>query len=161
MSAPARDNILKHAAVAFAIALAGYVFFFACDARLRTRRGPWVVEFSGYTNQQPLLTINQPRLNIRNVRILIEGETFTNAPGVKAFDNPGDLAVPFGRVRFHDLTYLPGTITLDVFGHEIELIPRALFLNTKEQAWSNDQLIVLSVTNKIPGLKDRDRKGRR
>lgn len=161
MSAPARDNILKHAAVAFVLALAGYVFFFACDARLRTRRGPWVVEFRSSTNQQPLLIINHPRLNIRNVSILIEGESFTNTPGVKAFDNPADLSVPFGRVRFHDLTYLPGTITLDVYGHEIEMIPRALFVNTKEEPWRNDQLRVLTPTNKIPGLKDRDRKGRR
>jgi len=64
-------------------------------------------------------------------------------------------------VRFHDLTNLPGTITLDLHGHEIEMLPRTLFINTKEVAWSNNALFILAPTNKIPGLKDRDYKGRR
>lgn len=161
MKAPGKDNIIKHAAQAFLIALIGYGFFFACDSRLRTRRGSWVVEFRSTTNQQPILIINEPKLGIRNVGILFVDEKFTNGPAVKSFETPTDLQVPFGRVRFHDLTYLPGTITLDVYGHEIEMLPRTLFLNLKEVPWKNDQLHVLTPTNKIPGLKDRDRKGRR
>lgn len=155
-----KDNILKHAAIAFVIALVGYVGFYSCDAHLRTRKGPWVVDFVS-TNGEPLLVINQPALGIQNVRVLLQGEKATNAPGTVRFEHPKRLGVPYGRVRFHDLTYLPGTVTLDLYGHEIELLPRTLFLNTKEVPWQNDALFVLTPTNKIPGLKDRDRKGRR
>jgi hypothetical protein len=160
-SAPKEDNILKHAAFAFVIALVGYVIFYSCDAHLRTRKGPWIVEFQSNTNGEPLLVINQPQLDIHGVRILLQGEKATNAPGVVRFESPAQLHPPYGRVRFHDLTYLPGTITLDLYGHEIEMLPRALFLNTKEMSWTNDALFVLAPTNKIPGLKDRDYKGRR
>jgi hypothetical protein len=159
-NAPPKDNILKHAAFAFLIALLGYVLFYSCDARLRTRKGPWRVSFEASTNGEPLLIIDEPALNI-HTQVLLAGEKATNTPGVVEFKDPRFLQVPFGRVRFHDLTYLPGTVTLDVYGHEVELLPRTLVLNTKEVGWTNDITYVLSPTNKIPGLKDRDYKGRR
>jgi hypothetical protein len=155
-----KDHIFRHAAIAFVFAVIGYVGFFSCDSHLRTRKGPWVVDFQS-TNGEPLLVINQPALGIQNVRVLLQGEKATNAGGVVRFEHPKRLGTPYGRVRFHDLTYLPGTITLDLYGHEIELLPRALFLNTKEIAWQSDSFFALAPTNKIPGLKDRDRKGRR
>ena len=158
-----KDHILKHAAIAFVIALVGYIGFYSCDAHLRTRKGPWIVDYSS-TNGEPLLVINQPALGIQNVRVWLQGESPTNAPGgvsVVRFESPQRLAVPYGRVRFHDLTYLPGTVTLDLYGHEIEMLPRTLVLNTKEVPWQSGATFVLTPTNKIPGLKDRDRKGRR
>jgi hypothetical protein len=158
-NAPPKDNILKHAAFAFIIALVGYVFFYSCDARLRTRKGAWMVRFEANTNGEPVLVILQPWHKI-NTQILLRGEQATNTPGVVEFKDPKHLETPFGRVRFHDLTYLPGTVTLDVYGHEVELLPRTLVLNTKEVGWTNGSY-VLTPTNKIPGLKDRDRKGRR
>jgi hypothetical protein len=158
---PRNDNIFKHAALAFVIALAGYVLFYSCDARLRTRKGPWVVDFSATTNNEPLLVINQPALGIQNVRIQLSGEQVTNTQMGVRFDRPKGIELPYGRIRFHDLTYLPGTITLDLFGHEVEMLPRAMFINTRERPWQSESMIVLSPTNKIPGLKDRDRKGRR
>lgn len=166
MNAPApekSENVFKHAAIAFAIALVGYILFYSCDARLRSRHGPWIVDFLATTNQEPLLIINEPGLGIHDVKILLTGEKLTNGTptGTFRFYSPTNLSLPYGRVRFHDLTYLPGTITLDMFGHEIEMLPRTLFINTKEVPWQNDITHVLSPTNKIPGLKDRDRKGRR
>jgi len=159
-SSPPRDNILKHAVFAFLIALVGYVFFYSCDAHLRTHKGPWIVDFQASTNGEPLLVIDQPFLKI-HTQILLAGEKATNTPGVVEFKDPQHLQTPFGRVRFHDLTYLPGTITLDLYGHEVELLPRTLVLNTKEIAWTNGITYVLTPTDKIPGLKDRDYKGRR
>lgn len=161
MSEPPRDNIFKHAAIAFVLAVVGYIGFYSCDAHLRTHKGPWVVDFLETTNHEPLLVINQPALGIQNVRIQLAGETVTNTQAGVRFEKPYELALPYGRVRFHDLTYLPGTITLDLFGHEVEMLPRTLFINTKERPWQNDCYIYLYPTNKIPGLKDRDRKGRR
>lgn len=159
-SSPPKDNILKHAGFAFLIALLGYILFYSCDAHLRTRKGPWIVNFQASTNGEPLLVVDQAFLKI-HTQILLTGEKATNTPGVVEFKDPQHLQTPFGRVRFHDLTYLPGTITLDVYGHEVELLPRTLVLNTKEAGWTNGTTYVLTPTNKIPGLKDRDYKGRR
>lgn len=161
MSDAPKENIWRHVGIAFVAALVIYVTMFACDSRMRTKKGPWRVDFQVTSNREPLLVINQPGLNIENVRIHIVGEVATNTQNGVTFEHPARLGTPYGRVRFHDLTYLPGTITLDVYGHEIELLPRALFINTQEIGWQNGALHVLTPTNKIPGLKDRDRKGRR
>jgi hypothetical protein len=158
--APPKDNILKHAAIAFVIALVGYITFYSCDAHLRQRKGPWIVDFQASTNGEPLLIVDQPFLKIHS-RILLAGEKASNTLGIVTFVTPQNLSTPFGRVRFHDLTYLPGTVTLDVYGHEVELLPRTLVLNTKEVAWTNGATYVLTPADKIPGLKDRDYKGRR
>lgn len=155
-----KDSFARHAAIAFACALVVYAIFFAIDTHLRTRKGPWEVNFTATTNNEPVLVINHAKLGIENVRIHLQGETATNK-GPFTFASAARLNIPYGRVRFHDLTYLPGTVTLDLFGHEVEFLPRALFLNTKEIRWQNNTTFTLAPTNKIPGLKDRDRKGRR
>jgi hypothetical protein len=157
---PPKENIFKHAAIAFVIALLGYVGFYACDAHVRSRKGPWMVRFDATTNGEPLLFIQQPRLNI-STHVLLEGEKATNAPGEVLFTDMRHLDTPYGRVRFHDLTYLPGTIVLDVYGHEIQMMPRTLTLDLKEVGWQNGVTNTLTPTNKIPGLKDRDTRGRR
>ena len=36
---------------------------------------------------------------------------------------------------FQDPTFLPGTVTLRQFGHEIELLPRVLIIDKKEIPW--------------------------
>jgi len=46
-----------------------------------------------------------------------------------------------------DLTFLPGTLTFDCFGHEIELIPRTLFINKTKYPWRPAMTIALSRTN--------------
>ena len=56
------------------------------------------------------------------------------------------LKVPFGQWFYADLTYLPGTVTYNLFSedangssrglrHEIELLPRALVINRKLHPW--------------------------
>ena len=58
-------------------------------------------------------------------------------------------------------TALPGVITLDLFGHEIELLPRVLIVNKKEVPWQSGLSLVLSPTNKpaIPPKPPTPRKG--
>ncbi|MDX1950991.1 MAG: hypothetical protein SFY81_02340 [Verrucomicrobiota bacterium] len=153
--------MLKHFTGVFLGALVLYVLLFSCDAHLRSRKGPWEVTFQTNNFGNPALLVNQHSLGVTNLQIILEGETATNQlPQTIQFTNPR-LQPPFGRVRFHDLTYLPGTLTFDLYGHEVELLPRALFLNLKEFQWGNSNFYVLKQTDKIPGLKDRDRKGRR
>lgn len=147
------DGIFKHALAAFVIALILYAGFFSLDQHLRTTKGPWHVTFTVESSGAPSIVINQPRLNITNLKIIFAGETATNPPGVVVFDIPQKPA-PFGKVKFEDLTYLPGTVTFDFFGHEVELLPRTLYINRKEHVWKSGETITLFTTNKPAALPE-------
>src|SRR5438128_9192391 len=141
------------------LALAIYISGFKLDQHLRTRHGPWQVEFTTGADGEPVLLVNQPKLHIASLKIVFAGERATNAPGSVIFDFP-QKPVPFGRVKFEDLTYLPGTVTFDLFGHEIELIPRTLYINRKPHPWQSNTTITLSVADKPATLPEPDLKKR-
>ncbi len=135
------------------LALALYFGGFAFDQHLRTRRGPWEVTFIRGPSGAPAILVNQPKLKIANLKIVFAGETLTNAPGMVLFDVP-QKPVPFGKVKFEDLTYLPGTVTFDFFGHEIELLPRTLYINRKSHPWTSNGTITLSRADKPASLTE-------
>jgi len=141
------SGLWKPVLVGLLLALAIYVGGFSFDQYLRNRRGPWEVSFTAGSSAAPAIIVNQPKLNIANLKIVFQGESVTNSPGVVAFDVPGK-PVPFGRVKFEDLTYLPGTVTLEVFGHEIELLPRTLYINRRSHPWTSNQTITLTAADK-------------
>jgi len=60
--------------------------------------------------------------------------------------------VPFGTCVFMDTTFLPGTVTLRLYGHEIELLPRVLVIDQQEHPWISDSTITLhpATTNAVP-----------
>ena len=58
--------------------------------------------------------------------------------------------VPFGKCVFMDTTFLPGTVTFELFGHEIELLPRVLIIDRQEHRWQSDAVIVLSRLQPAP-----------
>jgi hypothetical protein len=121
------------------------------------------VTFTQNSAGAPTLIIAQPRLSITNVRIIFPSETLpvTNTAGAFAFDDAGTnhqspratllfaqprpvpYEVPFGKCVFMDTTFLPGTITFDLFGHEIELLPRALIIDREEHRWRPEATIPL------------------
>ncbi len=129
------SRILPHFVGALILALAVYAGAFWLDQHLRTRRGPWEVTFDRMPDGTPAISIRQQQLGIREVRIQFPGETTATEPASIRFDAPG-LAVPWGRLKYDDLTYLPGVVTLELFGHEIELLPRTLYLNRRAIAWN-------------------------
>ena len=143
-------GIAKHLFLAFSAALALYVVGYSLDAHLRTHKGPWAVSFAASTNGTPTLTLTQEKLGVTNLKITFPGEhvVLTNATLVR-FDAPAK-AVPFGECIFDDLMYLPGTVTLQVFGHEIELLPRTLIVNKQERPWKSDVTIELTAAEKLP-----------
>jgi hypothetical protein len=146
-------GIGKHIFGALLLAVVIYAGGFAFDQHLRTRRGPWHVEFTRDPSGDPAIIVNQQKLNIANLKIVFAGETTTNSPGIVAFDFP-EKPVPFGKVKFEDLTYLPGTVTFDLFGHEIELIPRTLYINRKSRSWKSGETITLSAADKPASLPE-------
>ena len=137
-----KDNPARHFIATFLIAVVIYLVAYGWIQHRRNRKGPWEVTFSTGSQNAPVLIINQPALGIRNFQILFSGEKMPSASGVPAekivFDQPKPVPfdAPFGKCIFMDLTFFPGTVTFsNVFGHEIELLPRVLIIDYKEHPW--------------------------
>jgi len=147
------SGIGRHILIALAVAVAIYATGFAFDQHLRSRRGPWQVTFTAEASGDAAIIVNQPRLNITNLKIVFVGEKMAQPAATVAFDAP-QRPVPVGRVKFEDLTYLPGTVTLDVYGHEIELLPRTLYINRKAHPWKSNETIKLTPADKPASLPE-------
>ncbi len=137
----------KTVALLFAAVLGIYLVLFFWIERSRTTKGPWEADFQTSTNGDVVLVVSQPHLKIINARIVVHGESVTNALGRVTFDRV-KLPVPFGSVIFEDLTFLPGVVTFDLLGHEVELMPRALVVNKKLVPWQPGMTVELWPTNK-------------
>ena len=153
------DNILKHVALVGVIAVVGYFSLYALDTHLRARKGPWEVTFAVETNGTPFLLVNQPALGVRDVKVRFTGEhsLLTNAPVTVRFTEPNTRPA-FGELRFQDATYLPGTVTLLAFNHEVEFIQRGLVLDRQERAWQPGLTVELTPTNQAPPVRTLGRK---
>src|SRR5207245_1064394 len=92
-----------------------------------------------HSNSTPALIINQPYLGLTNFQILFTTQQVqsTNLPTTLSFRQPRQTPyqLPFGQCVFTDLTFLPGTVTLDLFNHQIELLPRTLLIDRQEHPW--------------------------
>ncbi|MDG1890577.1 MAG: hypothetical protein P8L18_04635 [Verrucomicrobiota bacterium] len=157
------DGFSRHLLIAFGLALTGYVLMYGCDRHLRARKGAWEFTFAATATGEPVLTIDQAHYGIRKVRVVIENQHYEGPTKRLRFDKPG-LELPFGKPVFFDTTFLPGSVTLDLYGHEVEVLPRTLIVNFKELPWVSGQQHSLApeeawsvkATNKVeqvPALK--------
>ena len=159
-----RSQVLKFAGAMFAVALAGYVMLYMLDDATRHRQGAWEVQFATNTVGEPVLCIGQTGLVVSNLVIEFAGERVPEGfkPVTRQFDRPdtNGAPVPFGRWIYHDLMYMPGVITLELFAdvadgktnrHEIELSSRTLVVNREEHLWTEAAPLRLSRTNKFSG----------
>ena len=137
----------KSIVVTFVVVVILYFAFFWGIERFRKHRGPWVVEFGANPEGEATLTVSQVARGLSEVRLVVHGERVTNAPGSVRFDRV-QQPVPFGRVIYEDLTFLPGVVTFDLFGHEVELLPRVLVVNKQQVPWQRGATIDLWPTNK-------------
>jgi hypothetical protein len=130
---------LRHFVFAFLIAAALYFAAFHLIEHRRNSRGPWSVRFVATEAQAPRLVISQPSLRVTNVEVRFPSSRANALDETVRFDKarPVPFPVPFGECVFLDGTFLPGTVTLRCFGHEIELLPRALILDHEEWSWTN------------------------
>ena len=71
------------------------------------------------------------------------------------FDTPKPVPypVPFGRCVFMDTTFLPGTLTFQIFGHELELLPRVMILDHEERRWISGENAVVPHLISLPPAK--------
>ena len=133
------ERALRHFVLAFLLALVCYAVFYFIIEHRRTRKGPWEVTFTSGADGAPTLIINQPKLSITNVQIAFPDEV-AGTPhhfGTLKFNEARQVPydVPFGKCIFLDTTFLPGTVTLQLYGHEIELLPRVLVIDRQEHPW--------------------------
>ena len=150
------DNLLRHIWIPFCIAVLVYVIFYTGIEHRRTRKGPWEVTFTKDASGAPALLINQPKLAITNLEITFPGETNLNSSNVLMVLNipkPVPYDVPYGKCIFMDTTFLPGTIVFDLFGHEIQLIPRVLTIDKKEIPWGSNTNLVVNRTKASDSMR--------
>jgi hypothetical protein len=128
------EGILKHFLAALAIAVVFYFVCFSWIEHKREAKGPWQITFQSDAAGVPALHISESKLDISQSVRFPHGKTTPNLSRTVTFahDTP-DL--PFGEMVFQDPTFLPGTVTMRLFGHEIELLPRVLTIDKKEYAW--------------------------
>jgi hypothetical protein len=147
------DNLLRHIVVPLGIALLVYAVFYTGIEYRRTRNGPWQVVFTNDASGTPALLINEPKLAVTNLQITFPGATnAVNIPTTSmSFSQPRVVPydLPAGKCVFMDTTFLPGTIVFDLFGHEIQLIPRVLTIDGKEIPWRSNMTIAIAGTNTL------------
>jgi hypothetical protein len=141
-------GIARQVVAVFFVALTLYFVTYTAIEHRRNRNGPWEVTFTNDVAGTPAIRIDQPRLAITNVLIVFTNAPIaTNAATAIAFERPRPVPfdVPYGRCIFMDTTFLPGTIVFEMFGHEVQLIPRVLTIDKQEQPWRVDEEIALPV----------------
>lgn len=163
-NAPCVKNSARPTALSITITfVAALVFYFIAYRWLtakQTAQGPWQVLFTNDTAGVPELIIQQTNRGLSNVHVRFAAETLaaTQQAAFVEFAKP-QTPVPFGAVIYDDLMFLPGTVTLDCFGHEIELLPRTLVLNRKAVGWTNNSVHVLDPAMKLPPEERKKVKG--
>lgn len=131
---------LKQFFYAFLMALAVYALAFFLIEHRRTSHGPWRLEFSSAgEGSPPCLIINEARLNISDLKISFPRQSAPPTNAAIIFDQAQQVPfdVPFGRCILLDLISQPGTVTLELFGHQIELLPRVLTIDRQEHPWQS------------------------
>jgi hypothetical protein len=143
---------LKRFALVFVITLVGYWLAYHAIEHRRNRKGPWSVTFTNTPAGAPCILVNQTALRLTNVQItFIEiSVSPTNQSATLSFSQPREVPydVPFGKCIFMDTTFLPGTVTFQLLGHEIELLPRVLLIDHSEFPWHSNTNIVLRQTGR-------------
>ncbi|HEY3853170.1 MAG TPA: hypothetical protein VGO67_02110 [Verrucomicrobiae bacterium] len=136
------EGILKHVAAAFVIAVVFYVVTFMWIERRRVAHGPWQILFSSDGAGVPSLAISDSKLNISNTVRFVTGKTTPNIS--KSIEFRQDISeLPFGKIAFQDPTFLPGTLSMQLFDHKVELMPRILFIDGKEYPWNLTNVVEL------------------
>ena len=140
----------------FAVVLLAYLAVFHGIEYARNRKGPWKVDFMTDAEGRPAIGVFHEHLKLSaHLAFPDEKVARTNFWERVAFDRP-KKPVPFGKIIYEDLTFLPGVVTFDLFGHEVEFLPRVLIVNKREAAWNG--MVSLFATNK-PAVPPKPAKG--
>jgi hypothetical protein len=141
---PARhDGLLRHLAIAAVLAVVFYGAAFSWIEHRRVAKGPWEIAFMSDGAGRPWLRIAQPALRISEQLSFPDDQVArTNLAELVKF-REATTNLPFGEMLLQDPLYLPGTITMRLFGHRIEVLPRTLVVDQQEHAWKTGEEIVV------------------
>jgi hypothetical protein len=135
-----QEGILKHFVAALVIAVVFYLVVFTWIERRRTANGPWQITFQSDGAGVPALSIAEPKLKILQSVRFSGGKAAPNLSQTFTFLDETPV-LPFGEMVFQDPTFLPGTVTMRIFGHSVELVPRVLYIDGKEHPWQSTNVI--------------------
>lgn len=138
--------IWKQIIAVFICALLGYLLVFYWIEHQRRKDGPWQATFTS-VDGLPAIIVHHSKLQLTNITIaFVEATAPTNLPQTVAFEHgrPAPFDLPFGKCVFVDALYLPGTAACEVFGHEIQLMPRVLTIDRVERPWRSGEKILLT-----------------
>jgi hypothetical protein len=143
-----QSGIWKHVALAALMALGLYAAAYWAIEHRRTRNGPWQLTFSMGERGEPIVQADQPQLGVRGMQLVFERHPTTTDVQrqriVVQQPQPTPFDLPFGRCIYLDLTFLPGVVTCDFFGHEVEFMPRTLVVDKHEIPWKPNQTVRIS-----------------
>jgi hypothetical protein len=135
------EGLLKHLAICAVIAAVFYFTAYGWIEHRRTFKGPWEAVFRADAAGVPAILISQPRLGISET-LVFPGQTVQPANLSRAIafgQTPPDL--PFGELLYQDPTFLPGSVVMSLFGHQVTLLPRALTVDKKEYQWQSGAVV--------------------
>ena len=132
------------------VTLLVYALVFYWVENRRQKNGPWEVIFTR-EGDSPALVINHPGSGLTNVTLVFAEANAVIAPPQTIRFPHGQVApfdLPFGKCVFLDTLFLPGTVACELFGHEIQILPRTLTIDRIERPWRPGEKILL--TNRPP-----------
>lgn len=153
---PSKDLPWKPVLVIFALTLFLYLTGFYWIEGSRQKNGPWKVTFgTDADSTRPEIIIEQEDLGIRPTAIIFEIQE--NLPlNIKlpteattlSFDlHQQDFELPFGEIKYRDPTFLPGVVTIELFGTLVEFLPRTLIINREEIPWNSRTNITIDCSS--------------
>jgi hypothetical protein len=145
-ASPRGDNMRQILAVSFVLALVMYVGCFWWIQHERSVKGPWVIVFAADAQGSPSLQISQVKLRISEKLIFPDDRITRTNFSERIVFSEAMTNLPFGEMLLQDELYLPGSVTLRVAGHQIEILPRVLILDKKESPWQMGHEIALRKT---------------
>ncbi len=140
------DRIWKTLLVVFAGSLLGYALVFGWIEHRRHQAGPWQATFT-HLDGFPAMIVNQPVLRITNISfVFVNAAAPAQPPQTIRFEHgrPAPFALPFGQCVFVDTLFLPGTAVCEMFGHQIQFMPRALTIDEVERPWRSHEKFLLT-----------------
>ncbi len=146
---PARhDGLFRHLALAAGLALVFYVAAFSLIEHRRAVKGPWEIAFFSDAAGHPSLEISQRTLQILEKLSFPEDKVARANLAERVKFREATTNLPFGEMLLQDALYLPGTITLRLCGHQIEVLPRTLIVDKTEHPWKAGEEIVVRAAGK-------------
>jgi hypothetical protein len=144
-------NFLIEMAILFAATCIIYLLVFLVFEKRRNTHGGWEILFEASPGNPALVSISQPHLGISNVNLKFDvPHTISNVVSEKVIFNSPHLTTPFGKVIVLDTRYLPGTIVLNLFSNEVQVLPRILTINDIEYPWVSGTNLVFSFGTNPP-----------